>query len=180
MGFRTHFLFWKKLVVDNFSLADKVREVFVKEISDKSLELVQVEVVGSNKNPTIRVFIDKKDGITHGDCSGVSLKVGEVLDEKDFISSAYMLEVSSPGIERGLYSLDDFEKFANQLAKVKTKASIGGQYNFKGRIVGVEEQEIVFDDKTVGTVRFSYSNVKKANLEIDFEKDLKRAGQRKS
>ncbi len=85
-----------------------------------------------------------------------------------------MLEVSSPGLERELYSLKDFEKFAGNLAKVKTTQPVGGQKNFSGRIVEIKGEEIVFEDKTNGTVQFPYNTVAKANLEVDFEEELKR------
>jgi ribosome maturation factor RimP len=85
-----------------------------------------------------------------------------------------MLEVSSPGLERELYSLKDFEKFAGNMAKVKTTQPVNGQKNFSGRIVEVKGEEIVFEDKTNGTVQFPYNTVAKANLEVDFEEELKR------
>jgi len=172
VGFRTHFLFGKNWVVDNFQIAEKVRKIVDQILEDKDLELVHVEVIGSSNKPTIRILMDKNGGIVHEDCSMVSLQVGDILDENDFISSAYVLEVSSPGIERGLYSLSDFKNFVGELAKVKTKIPIEGQRNFKGRIIGLSKEEIIFDDKTSGTVNFPFSIVKKANLEIDFEEDF--------
>lgn len=90
------------------------------------------------------------------------------------------MEVSSPGLERGLYSLKDFEKFVGSLAKLKTEAAINGQKNFRGRINAVKDGEIVFDDKTSGTIRFPFSAVAKANLEIDLEEELKRSEKRKT
>ncbi|MCA1636982.1 MAG: ribosome maturation factor RimP, partial [Acidobacteria bacterium] len=114
----------------------------------------------------------------HEDCSIVSRQLGEIFDAEDFIPSSYLLEVSSPGLERRLYNLKDFEKFAGSLAKVKIKAAIDGQKNFRGRIAGVEGDEVIFDDKTNGTVRFPYEVVAKANLEIDFEEELKQSGKR--
>ncbi|MDQ6785821.1 MAG: ribosome maturation factor RimP [Acidobacteriota bacterium] len=140
------------------------------------LELVQAQTVGSSKNLTIRVFIDKPGGVTHEDCSLVSRQLEALFDAEDFIPSAYLLEVSSPGLERELYSLQDFKRFAGHLAKVKITTAIDGQKNFRGRIVAVEGEEIVFDDKTNGTVRFSFDIVAKANLEIDLEAELKKRG----
>ncbi len=174
--FAPTFYFGKNRVVDNFSVTEKVREVAKTVIVDKRLELVHVEVVGSSKKPSVRIFIDSENGITHDDCSGVSTRIGEILDERDFISSAYVLEVSSPGIERGLYSLPDFQRFIGHRAKVKTKGPIDGQRNFLGRIEGVEEQEIVFEDRTTGLVQIPFDKIKRANLDIDFKEDFKRAG----
>lgn len=155
-------------------ITEKIRRIAETAASEESLELVHVEIIGSVKNPTVRIFIDKPDGVTLDDCSNISRKVGAVLDADDFIPAAYLLEVSSPGLERELYSLRDFEKYAGNLAKVKTTHPVGGQKNFRGRITEVKGEEIVFEDKTSGTVRFPYNMVAKANLELDLDEELKR------
>jgi ribosome maturation factor RimP len=160
--------------MDKLSITEKVNEIAEKTATKNHLELVRAEVVGSAKQPIVRIYIDKPEGITHDDCSKVSHEVGAFLDEQDFISQEYTLEVSSPGLERELYSLKDFEKFAGSLAKVRTKYAIDKQRNFRGKIKAVENEEIVFDDKTNGEVRFPYEAVAKANLEIDLEEEFKR------
>lgn len=155
---------------------ERINEAATAVAEKNGLELVQAQVAGSSKNLTIRVFIDKPGGVTHEDCTLVSRQLEAVLDAEDFIPSAYLLEISSPGLERELYNLRDFQRFAGHLAKVKTSTAIDGQKNFRGRIAAVEGEEIIFDDKTNGTVRFSFDTVAKANLEIDLEEELKRSG----
>ena len=162
--------------MSNVSIAEKVRMVAEGITNDAGLELVHVEAVGSKDNPSVRIYVDKPEGITHDDCSEVSVKVGNVLDERDLISSQYTLEVSSPGIERGLYKLDDFRKFAGQLVKIKTYKPIDGQRNFLGKIAGTENEEVLIDDRSVGSTRILFDLIKKANLKADFDKDLNRAG----
>jgi ribosome maturation factor RimP len=158
---------------------ERIQAIAARAAANNKLELVHVDVLGAERSPTVRIFIDKPDGgVTHEDCSAVSREVGAILDAEDFISSAYILEVSSPGLERGLYSLKDFEKFTGSLAKVKTHVSIDGQRNFRGRIKSVSNEEIVISDKTNGEVSFPYSVVAKANLEIDIEEEFKRSGER--
>ncbi len=123
----------------------------------------------------MRVFIDKPEGVTHEDCAKVSREIESVLDAEDFISSAYLLEVSSPGIERGLYKVEDFEKFAGSNAKVKTRfRNQRDKRILRGKIIGIEKEEIVFDDVTSGEVRFPFARVNKANLEADYEEELKK------
>ncbi len=161
--------------MSKYSIDERIREIAVRATEENNLELVQTKTLGSKSNLTIRVFIDKEGGVSHEDCAVMSRQIGSILDAEDFIPSAYLLEVSSPGLERELYSLKDFEKFAGKLAKVKTNAAINGQKHFRGRIISVEGEEIAFDDKTKGTVRFMYSAVEKANLEIDLEEELKRS-----
>jgi ribosome maturation factor RimP len=164
----------EKLQMNKLALAEKIDEIARKVVDKHNLELVRAEAVGSIKNPTVRVFIDKPNGISHEDCAAVSRDLSAVLDELDFISSAYLLEVSSPGLERELYSLTDFVKFTGNLAKVRTKMPIDGQRNFSGRIEAVDGEEIIFNDKTNGEVRFTFDQVAKANLEIDIEEEFRR------
>ena len=173
-GFRAHFLFWAILRMNKISVREKINEIAQNAADKNNLELVRAEVVGSEKEPIIRLFIDKPTGVTHEDCAAVSLEITGILDSGNFISPNYTIEVSSPGLERELYSLKDFERFIGSLAKVKTKSEVNGQRNFRGRIKNVEGEEIIFDDKTKGETRFAFSIVSKANLEIDIEEEFKR------
>lgn len=177
---RAHFLFGIKELMSKQATAERINEIAQRVSEKNKLELVRAEIVGSAKQPTVRIFIDKPQGITHEDCTKVSHDLSAILDAEDFISSAYTLEVSSPGLERELYNIKDFEKFAGSLAKVKTRTAINGQRNFIGRIKAVENNEIVFDDKTSGEVRFSFEAVSKANLEIDIEEEFRRSEERKT
>ena len=161
------------------SIIERIQEIAARAAEESNLELVHAQVAGTSNKFVITVFIDKPDGVTHEDCTKVSRKLDEILDAEDFIPSTYLLEVSSPGLERELYSRKDFEKFVGSLAKVKTATLINGQKNFRGRINSVENDEIVFDDKTSGTIRFPYSAVAKANIEIDLDEELKRSEKRK-
>jgi ribosome maturation factor RimP len=160
--------------MSNQTVSEQIQAIAGRVAAEKNLEFVHAEVVGSKRNPVVRVYIDKPEGVTHEDCVAVSRQIEAVLDAEDFVGSAYVLEVSSPGLERGLYSLRDFEKYAGQLARVKTNVAIDGQKNFSGRIKAVEGEEIIFADKTRGEARFPYAAVAKANLEIDLEEELKR------
>src|SRR5690242_20192765 len=113
--------------MDSVSVADRVHAIAEQAAIDHGLELVHVEVAGPDGHPTVRVFIDKPGGVTHEDCSAVSTQISTVLDVEDFIHSAYTLEVSSPGLERGLYKPADYQRFAGSAAKLKTRTLIGGQ-----------------------------------------------------
>ncbi|HEY3024645.1 MAG TPA: ribosome maturation factor RimP [Pyrinomonadaceae bacterium] len=160
------------------SIEDRVREIAERVALDHGLELVHAEVAGPEGKPIVRVFIDKPGGVTHEDCSEVSLHLGTILDVEDFIHSPYTLEVSSPGLERGLYKLADFERFAGRLAKIKIRQPLNGQRNFRGRIVEVKGDQIVFEDKTSGQVSLSFDMIAKANLELDVEEAFRKAKER--
>ena len=166
--------------MDQGSVAERIREIAEQATIDHGLELVHAEVAGPEGHPVVRVFIDKPGGVTHEDCSAVSIQMGTVLDVEDFIHSAYTLEVSSPGLERGLYRSSDYERFAGQPAKVKTRGAIRGQRNFRGRIVGVDDQNVIVDDRTSGRVTIPIDEIAKAHLEIDAEEEFRKAREREA
>ena len=160
------------------SIEKRVQEIAERVAIDHGLELVHAEVAGPEGKPILRVFIDKPDGVTHEDCSTVSLHISTVLDVEDFIHSPYTLEVSSPGLERGLYKRQDYERFRGSPARMKTRTAINGQRNFRGRIVGIEGESVIFEDKTSGQVVVQLEAIIKANLEIDVEEEFRRARER--
>lgn len=155
------------------SIETRVQEIAEKVAIDHGLELVHAEVAGPENKPIVRIFIDKPEGVTHEDCSQVSHHLGTVLDVEDFIHSSYTLEVSSPGLNRGLYKRADYERFAGSQAKMKTHRPIGGQRNFRGRLIGMDGEEVLFEDKTSGRIRVPLDSIVKANIEIDVEAELR-------
>lgn len=163
------------------SIEDRIREVAERAAAERGVELVHVETArGSGRGAVIvRIFIDKPEGVTHADCAAVSTHIGTVLDVEDPLPDAYTLEVSSPGLERGLYKMADYERFAGHPAKLRTDRAIGNnQRNFRGRIVRVEGDAVVFDDRTNGEVHIPFDAIAKANLEIDTEAEFRIAAER--
>lgn len=161
--------------MDSGSVVERICQVAEQAAIDHGVELVHTEVAGPEGHPIVRVFIDKPGGVTHADCSGVSTQIGTVMDVEDFIHSAYTLEVSSPGLERGLYKLADYERFAGSPARIKTRLAVNNQRNFRGRIVGTENDTVIFEDNTRGRVQIQFDSIAKANLEIDVESEFRRA-----
>ena len=161
--------------MDSGSVAERVCQIAEQAAIDHGLELVHAEVAGPDGHPVVRVFIDKPGGVTHEDCSDVSHQIGTVLDVEDFIHSAYTLEVSSPGLERGLYKLADYERFAGSQARIKTRVALSNQRNFRGRIAGIDNQNVIFEDRTSGRVAIPLDSIVKANLEVDVESEFHRA-----
>jgi ribosome maturation factor RimP len=160
--------------MEQASVAERIEKIAADATAENGVEFVHLELAGPKRNMTVRVFIDKPEGVTIEDCTTVSHAIEEALDADDFIPSAYVLEVSSPGLERGLYSLDDYKKFAGKKAKIKTAESQNGQANFNGRIEGVEGDEIVLEDRTSGMVRIPFASIEKANLKVDLTEEFKK------
>ena len=161
--------------MDPRSVAERVSKIAEQAAIDHGLELVHAEVAGPEGKPIVRLFIDKPGGVTHDDCSKVSHQMSTVLDVEDFIHSAYVLEVSSPGLERGLYKQADYERFTGSQAKIKARSPIKGQRNFRGRIAGVANDKVIVEDRTSGRVEIPLDGIIKANLEADVESELRRS-----
>ena len=158
--------------MDKHLIVEHVTGIAARVAEAAGIELVHIDIAGTKRDLVVRIYIDKEGGVTIDDCSSVSRGVEDVLDSEDFILSRYVLEVSSPGIERELYSLSDFVKFTGQLTKVKLKTEIDGQKTFVGPITEVDGENITLDDRTKGVVSFSYADVDKANLKIDLAKEF--------
>ena len=166
--------------MDSRSVEERVRQLAEQAAIDHGLELVHAEVAGPDNRPVVRVFIDKPGGVTHDDCSDVSEQLGTVLDVEDFIHAAYTLEVSSPGLERGLYRKADYERFAGSAAKIKSRVPVNGQRNFRGTIIGVDDEQVIVEDRVSGRVRIPFDDIVKANLEIDVEREFRLAKEREA
>jgi len=102
-----------------------------------------VEFLSQGRHSLLRVYIDHANGILVEDCEKVSRQVSGVLDVEDPISSEYTLEVSSPGMDRPLFTLDQFARHVGEQVKIKLRVPYEGRRNFQGLLRGVEEQDVV-------------------------------------
>jgi ribosome maturation factor RimP len=136
-------------------------------LQEKDLVLVDVLYRRESSGWVLRLFIDKEDGVTLDDCTVVSREVSHLLDIENIIEQAFNLEVSSPGLDRPLKSVGDFQRFAGRKAKVTTKEPIEGNQVFVGRINKVEDELITME---VGQQELCipFSEVAKARLEVEF------------
>ena len=108
-------------------------------------ELLGAEFGQAENGQTLRVYIDKPEGIVMEDCASVSRQLNAVLDVEDTIKSAYLLEVSSPGVDRPLFVEAHFAAQIGEQVKVKMADSVGGRRNFKGQLVAVEHANAVVE-----------------------------------
>lgn len=124
-------------------VTDKIAELVSPSLEANSFELVRVMLTGGDA-PTLQIMADRTDGtsITVEDCADISRVVSAILDVEDPIKSAYTLEVSSPGVDRPLVRKKDFERFAGFEAKLETGAPIDGRKRFRGRLIGVEGDDV--------------------------------------
>ncbi len=141
-----------------------VEELFAAIAEEAGVELVDVEVKTSQGRLHLLVYIDQPQGITLEDCERVSKLLGELLDMKDPVPSSYMLEVSSPGIERPLKKREDFRRFSGRYVKIKTYRKMDGQKNFKGLLVGLEDDRLVVQLENGREVHIDLGEISKAQL----------------
>jgi len=111
-------------------------------VTGMGYELVEIEYNPTTRHGLLRIYIDHEDGIQLDDCTDVSHQVSALLDVEDLIQGHYNLEVSSPGLDRPLTSIKDYQRFTGEMVKIKTAMAIDGRRNFKGRLRGVEADEI--------------------------------------
>ena len=112
-------------------------------LKDEGLELVDLEYRREGRRWVLRLFIDKEGGVTVDDCATVSRELGDILDAKDAVPEAYVLEVSSPGVNRRVRKREDFSRFAGRKVEVRLTASQEGRRKIVGNIVGVDGEAVV-------------------------------------
>lgn len=127
-------------------IEESVEQLMTEILTDTEYELVDVEYVKEGRDWYLRIFIDKDGGIDLDDCSAVSERLSERLDKLDLISSAYNLEVSSPGIDRILKKAKDYVREAGKVVDVTLYAPIDGNKIFVGELVGRDDKFLYLKD----------------------------------
>ena len=153
----------------------RLTEIITPEIEDMGFELVRVRLM-SGKSTILQVMADRPDGgIEVDECAKISQAIGAVLDVEDPILDEYALEVSSPGIDRPLTRLKDFDAFEGYEAKIETTELIDGRRRFKGELAGVEGGEVLInvEEGTIG-LQFDWLSDAKLVLTDDLIKEMLR------
>ena len=132
-------------------------------VTSLGYELVGAEFLIQGQNGLLRIYIDAEDGIQLKDCQRVSHQLSGVLDVEDVIKSKYQLEVSSPGLDRPLFTVEHFERFQGHKVRLKLTVPLEGQRKFKGILKGVKNDQVLLE---VGDeeVSLALSAIDKANL----------------
>lgn len=144
-------------------------ELFEPVIEDMGYQLIEIEYHPNPNYGVLRLYIDKEDGVLVEDCSAVSRQISAILDVEDPVPGKFNLEVSSPGMDRPLRRVEDFQRFIGEVARIKTSMVFEGQRNFKGRISGIEDDLIIIECENK-EVRLPVTAIDKARLVPDFDK----------
>src|SRR5580704_3188698 len=147
----------------------KVQEIAERVGAGAGIEVVDVQLLGGGGSRLLRIFIDKPQGVTHGDCEFVSQQVGTILDVEDVIPGArYTLEVSSPGVERKLTKPHEFERFVGQKVKVVLRQPVENQRHLTGTLKSFAAGVITLEPGPGKSVQFPLEQVEKANLKFEW------------
>ncbi len=147
----------------NDALVTQIYEM-VKPIADElNYEIYHIEYVKENGEYYLRIYIEKEGGITLNDCEALSRRVSDIMDEKDPIEEAYFLEVSSPGLNRNLFTESHYKRFVGREIMVKLTKAIDGKKNIKGILKEVNEENIIVEADTL--IIIPKEKIKGANIE---------------
>lgn len=137
-------------------------------VEDMGFELFDLELSARGKKTMVQIFLDNYDGVSLDNCAEVSREVSTILDVEDIIPLSYILEVSSPGLDRPLRNPQDFKRFRGKMARVVTHEPIEKQTFFKGRIDTSDEKsvELILDSDKHVTI--PYNIITRSRLEIEF------------
>ena len=139
------------------------------------LEIFDVQFRREGRGMVLRIQIDcpgpaatADDSVSVDDCARVSRDLSAVLDVEDIVPSAYVLEVSSPGLDRPLRDADDYRRFAGRLAKIVMRQAVDGQTFLRGMLGGVEDGHVLIDAEDRKRHRVPLGVISRANLEVEF------------
>lgn len=156
---------------------EKIREISTRVAGSYGVEVVEVDLRGGGKARTLRITIDKPEGVTHEDCANVSRELSTILDVEDAVSGgSYTLEVSSPGLDRKLLGPQDYVRFTGSRIKLMTREPVNGNRHFEGRLERFADGRLLLEVMTGKKkpkpghshpgpkVEIDLANVERANL----------------
>ena len=147
---------------------DVLKEMLEPAVQAVGMQLWGIEFLAQGKHSILRLYIDSENGVTIEDCEAVSHQVSGVLDVEDPIKGEYHLEVSSPGMDRPLFSFEQIARYAGETIKVRLQMAVDGRRNFSGILQEAKDNTLVFQvEGQLLTV--SFNQIDKANLVPKFD-----------
>ena len=157
------------------AVVEKVRDLAGRVAADRGLEIFDVQFRREAPGMVLRIQIDRpgpaataEDSVSVEDCVDISRELSAILDVEDVVPTAYTLEVSSPGLDRPLRRLNDYQRFAGRLAKIVVREKVDGQGFFRGKLAGVDGGDVLIEGDDRRTHRVPYDAITRANLEVEF------------
>lgn len=160
---------------------DRIRGIAERVAKDLGLDVWDVQTRRESRGQVVRVYIDRPgpaatadDSVSIEDCEQVSRDIGAILDVEDPLPAAYILEVSSPGLDRPLRGRGDYERFAGRLAKVVVAEPVDRQTAFEGRLRGVEGDDVLLEGAKGRVHRLPLGAITRGRLEVEFRERSER------
>ncbi len=150
------------------SIENKIEQLVMPIINENGYELVDIEFLKENSNWYLRLYVDKQGGFTIDDCELVSKSLGEILEKDDPIDKSYILEVSSPGLDRPLKKESDFERYKGEVVDVKLYKAINKTKQFQGILKGLENNIVTIEDDTGKILSFPKQEIAIIRLAVLF------------
>ncbi len=155
--------------MENQPIADKIKEIIMPLLNEAGVKLVEMTYRRIGRNMLLRLLVDKSTGITLDECSDLNSRIGDVLDAEEFLSTSYILEVSSPGLDRPITARDDFERLIGKKMEIFLKDSLNGKLQYNGILEKVGEDFLLIRDKA-DSINIPLDTVNKGKLTIGFGK----------
>jgi ribosome maturation factor RimP len=146
---------------------EKVKELIADYLSSNGIELVEMTYRREQAGMTLKLLVDTPAGVTIAECEGLNNYLSETLDRENVIEERYVIEVSSPGLDRPMKTDRDFERSLDKVLEITTYEPIDGRKTHEGRLVGMSKDEIVVESKGISTV-IPRNKIALARLKIDF------------
>lgn len=149
---------------------ERIKQIIESSVNAEGFDLVRVLFSGAEKDNTLQIMVERLDGtnMTSDDCEKLSRSLSALLDVEDVIQSRYLLEITSPGIDRPLVKLADYDRFKGREAKIETLLPIDGRKRFKGELLGTDGKKIIlnFEGKEI---KIDFEAITKAKLVLTDE-----------
>lgn len=156
-------------------IVGRARELAARVAGTYGLEVFDVQYRREAGGMVLRVLVDRpgpaataEESVSIEDCAQVSRDLSAMLDVEDLVPAAYLLEVSSPGLDRPLRGLDDYRRFRGRRAKIVVREPVDGQTFFKGVLAGAEGSDVLIDADDGKRHRVAADVITRANLEVEF------------
>ena len=149
------------------NIPEQIEKIILPLAEKENVEIVDIEYVRENGENILRIYIDTSNGVNLDLCTKMSHLFGDEIDKNDPIQEHYVLEISSPGIDRILKKEKDFLRFKGFCIKVTTVTAINNQKHFKGQLVAVANNKIVVNDVTNGIVEIEILKILRAQVDSE-------------
>lgn len=152
----------------NPKIENKIGQLVMPIMNENNFELVDIEFLKEGSNWYLRIYVDKQGGFTIDNCELVSKQLGEILEKDDPINQPYILEVSSPGLDRPLKKESDFVKYKGEVVDIKLYKAINKTKEFQGILKGLENGIVTIEDETGKELSFSRQEIAIIRLAVLF------------